>query len=127
MAGGDPEYQQVLAAEGEEGSRKEPGRCQEGATKGLLLAGEVQGMRWKDCPVCLCEYEAGDIITWLPGCTHAFHGPCIEAWLGSQTTCPLCRVSVKPELEDLAAEGSPHTMHPLGNLMQYRTYTVRVA
>lgn len=56
----------------------------------------------RECPVCLSEYEQGDVIKWVPGCGHAFHGPCIESWLGSRTTCPLCRMQVAPSLEALS-------------------------
>ncbi|GMH17179.1 hypothetical protein Nepgr_019020 [Nepenthes gracilis] len=27
----------------------------------------------------------------MPNCQHAFHIPCIDTWLKSQSNCPLCR------------------------------------
>ncbi|KAK9097968.1 hypothetical protein Syun_025013 [Stephania yunnanensis] len=50
-----------------------------------------------DCAVCLCEFEAEDKLRLLPKCSHAFHLECIDTWLLSHSTCPLCRGSLLPE------------------------------
>lgn len=47
-----------------------------------------------DCPVCLCEFVAEDSLRLLPVCGHAFHINCIDTWLLSNSTCPLCRGSL---------------------------------
>ncbi|MQM08464.1 hypothetical protein Taro_041325 [Colocasia esculenta] len=47
-----------------------------------------------DCAVCLCEFEAEDKLRLLPKCSHAFHLECIDTWLLSHSTCPLCRSSL---------------------------------
>ncbi|XP_060214335.1 RING-H2 finger protein ATL46 [Lycium barbarum] len=44
-----------------------------------------------DCAVCLCEFSEKDKLRLLPLCTHAFHISCIDTWLLSNSTCPLCR------------------------------------
>ncbi|KAL8158803.1 hypothetical protein V2J09_000340 [Rumex salicifolius] len=44
-----------------------------------------------DCAVCLCEFEPDDRLRLLPKCSHAFHTDCIDTWLLSHSTCPLCR------------------------------------
>ncbi|KAL5066108.1 hypothetical protein RYX36_027845 [Vicia faba] len=44
-----------------------------------------------DCAVCLCEFELEDKLRLLPKCSHAFHMECIDTWLLSHSTCPLCR------------------------------------
>jgi hypothetical protein len=44
-----------------------------------------------DCAVCLCEFDAEDRLRLLPLCGHAFHLSCIDTWLLSNSTCPLCR------------------------------------
>ncbi|XP_050373146.1 RING-H2 finger protein ATL46 [Argentina anserina] len=44
-----------------------------------------------DCPVCLCEFAEKDQLRLLPLCSHAFHIDCIDTWLLSNSTCPLCR------------------------------------
>ncbi|OVA15742.1 zinc finger protein [Macleaya cordata] len=50
-----------------------------------------------DCAVCLCEFEADDKLRLLPKCSHAFHLECIDTWLLSHSTCPLCRGSLLPD------------------------------
>ncbi|MED6192544.1 hypothetical protein PIB30_011069 [Stylosanthes scabra] len=52
--------------------------------------------RSDSCCVCLSEFEEGESVRVLPNCTHAFHPPCIETWLKSQSTCPLCRRASVP-------------------------------
>ena len=44
-----------------------------------------------DCAVCLCEFSGQDELRLLPPCGHAFHIQCIDTWLLSNSTCPLCR------------------------------------
>ncbi|KAJ0678452.1 putative transcription factor C2H2 family [Helianthus annuus] len=43
------------------------------------------------CAVCLCEFTEHDKLRLLPVCSHAFHTHCIDTWLLSNSTCPLCR------------------------------------
>ncbi|KAI6682517.1 hypothetical protein NL676_036398 [Syzygium grande] len=50
-----------------------------------------------DCAVCLCEFEPEDKLRLLPKCSHAFHLECIDTWLLSHSTCPLCRDSLWPD------------------------------
>ncbi|XP_048447633.1 E3 ubiquitin-protein ligase ATL4 [Pyrus x bretschneideri] len=47
-----------------------------------------------DCAVCLSKFEPSDELRLLPLCCHAFHAVCIDTWLQSQQTCPLCRSSI---------------------------------
>ncbi|CAL9125682.1 unnamed protein product [Musa textilis] len=48
-----------------------------------------------DCAVCLSRFRPGDQLRLLPACRHAFHSPCIDAWLLSPAaSCPLCRSPV---------------------------------
>ncbi|PON52039.1 43kDa postsynaptic protein [Trema orientale] len=44
-----------------------------------------------DCAVCLCEFSQKDKLRLLPMCSHAFHINCIDTWLLTNSTCPLCR------------------------------------
>eukprot|EP00250_Pteridium_aquilinum_P012086 c20501_g1_i1 orf=58-1488(+) len=58
----------------------------------------VKGLKeGADCAVCLCEFEAEDRLRLLPKCSHAFHMDCIDTWLLSHSTCPLCRRSLLPD------------------------------
>ncbi|CAN6237711.1 unnamed protein product [Urochloa humidicola] len=49
------------------------------------------------CAVCLEDVEAGEMVRRLPACGHLFHVECIDMWLHSHVTCPLCRCRVSPE------------------------------
>ncbi|XP_010478774.1 PREDICTED: RING-H2 finger protein ATL58-like [Camelina sativa] len=48
------------------------------------------------CSVCLGEYQADDKLQQIPVCKHTFHMDCIDLWLTSHTTCPLCRLALLP-------------------------------
>lgn len=50
-----------------------------------------------DCAICLCEFVGDDQLRLLPLCGHAFHTECIDTWLFSHSTCPLCRTLLLPE------------------------------
>lgn len=46
------------------------------------------------CSVCLADYKAEDRLQQIPICGHTFHMECIDLWLATHTTCPLCRFSL---------------------------------
>lgn len=50
-----------------------------------------------DCLICLGELADGEKIRVLPKCNHAFHVKCIDKWLWSHISCPLCRRSLLDE------------------------------
>lgn len=43
-----------------------------------------------ECSICLCSYRPIQQVQHL-SCEHKFHSKCIEKWLSSENTCPLCR------------------------------------
>lgn len=47
-----------------------------------------------DCAVCLCEFSEQDKLRLVPICSHAFHMNCLDTWLLSNSTCPLCRANI---------------------------------
>ncbi|KAH7307486.1 hypothetical protein KP509_22G061800 [Ceratopteris richardii] len=47
-----------------------------------------------ECAVCLNQFVYGQQGRLLPDCHHRFHIDCIDIWLSSQRTCPLCRTEV---------------------------------
>ncbi|XP_047308949.1 RING-H2 finger protein ATL47-like [Impatiens glandulifera] len=58
----------------------------------VFLHKEIMGLKESfDCAVCLCEFSEHDKLRLLPLCSHAFHVDCIDTWLLSNSTCPLCR------------------------------------
>ncbi|KAG2651636.1 E3 ubiquitin-protein ligase EL5-like [Panicum virgatum] len=57
-----------------------------------------------ECAVCLAELEDGEAARFLPRCGHGFHAECVDTWLASHTTCPLCRLTVaKPDAPPCSA------------------------
>ncbi|KAK1412347.1 hypothetical protein QVD17_33521 [Tagetes erecta] len=48
-----------------------------------------------ECAVCLSSFEDNQMIRILPNCKHHFHAECIDKWLGSQSSCPICRHEVE--------------------------------
>lgn len=44
-----------------------------------------------ECVICLSAFEDDDVGRNLPKCHHAFHVECIDMWLQSHSSCPICR------------------------------------
>ncbi|OEL14757.1 hypothetical protein BAE44_0024223 [Dichanthelium oligosanthes] len=47
-----------------------------------------------DCAVCLSQFTPDAELRLLPACRHAFHAACVDAWLRTTPSCPLCRAAV---------------------------------
>ena len=52
------------------------------------------------CIFCQDEYAAQDEVRVLP-CKHGFHKPCVDEWLLANNSCPLCKVAVAPDEEEV--------------------------
>lgn len=52
-----------------------------------------------ECAVCLSMLENGEMARLLPNCKHTFHAECIDKWLNSQSTCPICRTEAEPRFQ----------------------------
>ncbi|KAF7817882.1 E3 ubiquitin-protein ligase ATL6 [Senna tora] len=55
-----------------------------------------------ECAVCLCEFEDSETLRLIPKCDHVFHPDCIDEWLASHTTCPVCRANLVPQPDESA-------------------------
>ncbi|XP_058179584.1 E3 ubiquitin-protein ligase ATL31-like isoform X2 [Rhododendron vialii] len=51
------------------------------------------------CAVCVSEFGDNERLRLLPKCDHAFHPECIDPWLASHSTCPICRASLIQGIE----------------------------
>lgn len=51
-------------------------------------------IRETQCSVCLGDYKSDERLKRIPPCGHTFHVDCIDHWLTTHSTCPLCRVSL---------------------------------
>lgn len=72
------------------------------------------------CSVCLGDYEAEEKLQQIPACGHTFHMDCIDHWLSTHATCPLCRQSIlissttkvpsesTPDIQSVREEGPLH-------------------
>ncbi|XP_010446567.1 PREDICTED: RING-H2 finger protein ATL32-like [Camelina sativa] len=53
-----------------------------------------------ECAICLNELEDRETVRLLPICNHLFHIDCIDAWLHSHATCPVCRYNLTAAKSD---------------------------
>ncbi|CAI5491106.1 unnamed protein product [Closterium sp. Naga37s-1] len=59
--------------------------------------------------VCLSNLHEGELIRILPPCEHRFHVACIDHWLATKTTCPVCRTDLQSSDPIVTAEDSEVT------------------
>lgn len=65
----------------------------------------------RECAICLCPYEEDQPIKRL-FCRHHYHSPCIDQWLSTKTTCPLCNSNVLAHLNLPSAPVSAESASP---------------
>ncbi|XP_053959065.1 putative uncharacterized protein DDB_G0291608 isoform X2 [Anastrepha ludens] len=51
------------------------------------------------CVVCMCDFEVRQVLRVLP-CSHEFHVKCVDKWLRSNRTCPICRGNASDYFEN---------------------------
>ncbi|WCJ28924.1 RING/U-box superfamily protein [Euphorbia peplus] len=66
-----------------------------------MVKGHKIGKAALECAVCLNEFEDDETLRLIPKCSHVFHPDCIDAWLASHTTCPVCRADLVPKPDDI--------------------------
>ncbi|CAM0910414.1 unnamed protein product [Alopecurus aequalis] len=59
--------------------------------------GKAKAAAVDSCAVCLEELRERQLVRMLPSCKHYFHANCVDVWLLSRATCPVCRASPRPE------------------------------
>jgi len=92
----DPSYESLLALASALGEVKPK------ATSDRVIASLPTGVfqDWakpdsdERCPICLDDYEPSDPVMKLTDCPHWLHKGCLEQWLHSANTCPVCRKKV---------------------------------
>ncbi|KAI3464249.1 hypothetical protein Pfo_020912 [Paulownia fortunei] len=88
-------------------------RCELGVKKELremlpiIVFKESFSVRDTQCSVCLGDYQAEDRLQQIPACGHTFHMDCIDLWLATHTTCPLCRQSLLASTKVPCPHGVP--------------------
>ncbi|RYQ90572.1 hypothetical protein Ahy_B09g096623 isoform D [Arachis hypogaea] len=73
-----------------------------------------------ECAVCLNEFEDTETLRLIPKCDHVFHPECIDEWLESHTTCPVCRADLLPQPGDSEREVLCLNMNQALNLNRTR-------
>ncbi|KAG0313072.1 hypothetical protein BGZ97_010567 [Linnemannia gamsii] len=75
----------------------------------------VEGMFGGDaeeatCAICLGDYKPDETIRFLP-CQHHFHLECVDQWLATDKSCPLCKHDIdKPlDIHNNRRSATPHT------------------
>ncbi|XP_018447616.1 RING-H2 finger protein ATL34 [Raphanus sativus] len=61
------------------------------------VKGQKIGKGGVECAICLNEFEDEETLRLMPPCSHAFHADCIDVWLSSRSTCPVCRANLAPK------------------------------
>ncbi|KAF0934476.1 hypothetical protein E2562_025553 [Oryza meyeriana var. granulata] len=74
-----------------------------GSTQG---GGDLEAGNGEPCSVCLEDLHAGEMVRQLPACKHLYHVECINMWLHSHRTCPMCRYDLSPPREVTAKEAA---------------------
>ncbi|XVE65309.1 hypothetical protein DITRI_Ditri07aG0170600 [Diplodiscus trichospermus] len=62
-----------------------------------------------ECAICLGEFKDDDMLRLLTICCHVFHMECVDLWLESHKTCPVCRRELDVPRKSL--EKSPIIVH----------------
>ncbi len=67
-----------------------------GATQSLEIKKEITKEELEEffCPVCHELYEKVVREPWTTPCEHEFCKSCLEKWLSSKSSCPICRSSL---------------------------------
>ncbi|XP_010680274.1 RING-H2 finger protein ATL78 [Beta vulgaris subsp. vulgaris] len=69
---------------------------------------QIQGLG-SECVICLSDFKVGEKVRILPKCNHGFHVKCIDEWLSSHSSCPICRQSLVETCQKII--GCDHDHH----------------
>ncbi|KAL2484865.1 RING-H2 finger protein ATL32 [Abeliophyllum distichum] len=48
-----------------------------------------------ECAICLSMFQQEEKVKVLPICHHGFHSECVDKWLRTRSSCPLCRALIR--------------------------------
>ncbi|KAG6737595.1 hypothetical protein POTOM_059123 [Populus tomentosa] len=102
-----------------EASQGIPGGLDEAVLKSITICKYKKGdgfVEGTDCSVCLGEFQENESLRRLPKCSHAFHLLCIDTWLKSHASCPLCRANIADPANVLPSAQAPPAVAVQENL-----------
>ncbi|MCL7048495.1 hypothetical protein MKW94_009104 [Papaver nudicaule] len=73
-----------------------------------------------ECSVCISSIEDEEIARVLPNCKHTFHAECVDMWLTTHSTCPVCRMEAEPSVQQVMEQTTTPTAPP-ENLSNHTT------
>ncbi|GFO27140.1 RING finger protein [Plakobranchus ocellatus] len=68
-------------------------KIQEIPTRQFSRGAERSGSDQTSCVFCICDFKDKQLLRILP-CFHEFHAECVDEWLKTHHTCPVCRHDV---------------------------------
>ncbi|CAO2834297.1 unnamed protein product [Amaranthus hypochondriacus] len=64
-----------------------------------------------ECIICLNEFLDHELLRLLPKCGHIFHIDCVDLWLASHVTCPMCRVNLEICVHNQIMQQHEYSVH----------------
>jgi hypothetical protein len=74
-----------------------------------------------DCPICYEPINKKD--SKITACKHEFHKTCLEKWLETKHTCPICRYALKEEVRTAHGVGQILTTEQISQFLQEHVHT----
>jgi len=71
-------------------AKQTPSASSKGGKEGEI----IQPEKPPTCVICIDEFASGEEVRTLP-CFHTFHKPCIDRWLQTNASCPICKHEVR--------------------------------
>ncbi|KAJ5098878.1 DNA damage-inducible protein 1 [Penicillium argentinense] len=64
---------------------------------------KMKKVRNTTCSICTEDFAKNQILRVLP-CDHQYHMACIQDWLFRSWSCPVCRIELKPPMQESPAK-----------------------
>ena len=65
------------------------------------------------CPISLDNFQTGDVLCSINGCGHKFKRTAIMEWFRRNSNCPVCRYSLRTQVNDMSNNPISETMNTL--------------
>lgn len=65
------------------------------------------------CPISLDNFQTGDVLCSINGCGHKFKRTALMEWFRRNSNCPVCRYSLRTQVNDMSNNIITETMNTL--------------